>query len=199
VKKLIILFFCLTSIIFFLSSNASAANNYFTVKAGIYSPESDDLEGFDEGFNGEIAFGHYLNRNLALELGLGYFETEWSGEYCYNGYCGREKDSIDVVPLTVALKAIYPVGQLELYGLGGIGIYFSSGEAEGYVPDVGYVSLDDDDVSLGGFLGAGLNFNITNEVFFGVEGKYHWVEAEFEGIDVELDGWTFTGNLGFRF
>jgi outer membrane protein W len=209
-KRLLVLFFCVTSLVFFFSSNVLAAGplsqNYFVVKAGMYSPQSDDLEEFDEGFNGEIAWGHYFNQNLAVELGLGYFHTE-SSESGYVYYYGTRYASatadIDVMPLTVALKAIAPIGQAELYALGGIGMYFASGEIDGTIAGVGSASASDDDVAFGGFLGAGVNFNLTNQVFIGVEGKYHWVEAnwEYEGleVDAELDGWTFTGNLGFRF
>ncbi|HRR42672.1 MAG TPA: hypothetical protein P5244_15680, partial [Syntrophales bacterium] len=60
-----------------------------------------------------------------------------------------------------------------------------------------------DDVAFGGFLGVGGNFNITNQFFIGVEAKYLWAQASWEldgdKEDVDLDGWTFTGNLGFRF
>ena len=179
---------------------------YFVFKAGVYSPQSDDLEEFDEGFNGEVAFGYYFNRNLAVELGVGYFYTEAS-ESGYVDFFGIRSASveadIDVVPLTAALKIIAPLGQVELYALGGVGMYFASGELKVSIAGIGSDTAEDDDVSFGGFLGAGVNFNITNQVFLGIESKYHWVEAnwEYEGIEVdaELDGWTITGNLGIRF
>ena len=49
--------------------------NYVAGKMGVYSPQSNDLEGFDNGFNGEIAIGHYFSRNFAGEFGIGYFNT----------------------------------------------------------------------------------------------------------------------------
>jgi len=47
--------------------------------------------------------------------------------------------------------------------------------------------------------GAGVNFNITQIVFLGVEGRYLWAKPSFSGDDIKLDGFTVTGDLGFRF
>jgi len=154
------------------------------VKAGFYSPQSDDLEDWDEGFNGELAFGHYFNPNVAMEFGLGYFQTETS----------QPDAEITVIPVTLALKGIYPVDKAELYVLGGIGAYFANLEVSGRG-----LSIDDDDTAFGGFQGAGVNYKLSNEFFIGVEAKYLWVEAEWSFANVDLDGWIFTGNLGFRF
>jgi hypothetical protein len=49
--------------------------NYVAVKAGIYSPTSD-LDDLDTGFAGEVVFGHYYPYNLALEVGIGHFDTD---------------------------------------------------------------------------------------------------------------------------
>ena len=194
--------------IFLLPFSATAADkaNYFSVKAGIYSPESDDLEDFDTGFTGEIAIGHYLNPNFALELGVGYFKTEASfreidptlGSY-------REDDEITAVPVTLTAKGIYPVDSLELFGEAGVGVYFASGEADASWTGSGGGSLDidEDDTAFGFHLGIGANYNITQNVFIGVEGRYIWAKAEFEAygieLDADLDGFIVTGNLGFRF
>lgn len=50
-------------------------SNYVALKGGIYSPTSNNLKAFGTGFNGEIVFGHYFNRNFATELGVGYFQS----------------------------------------------------------------------------------------------------------------------------
>jgi len=182
--------------------------NYFTLKAGIYSPQSDDLEDFDTGFNGEISYGRYFHPNFALELGIGYFETEGTSSGFYPILGGwREKDEITAIPLTLTAKGIYPTQYVDLFGGVGIGLYFASGEADLSTTALGPLSFDDDDTVFGFHLGLGANFNITERLFVGVEGKYLWAEAEFEdtvfGIPVELDadleGFTVTGNVGFRF
>jgi len=166
--------------------------NYFTLKAGIYSPESDDLEDFDTGFNGEFSFGRYFYTNFALELGIGYFNTEatFSGLDPILG-SWREKDEVTVIPLTLTAKGIYPTQYVDLFGGVGIGLYFAHGEGDLSTSAFGPFSFDDDDTVFGFHLGLGANFSITESVFFGIEGKYLWAGAEFEdtilGIPVELD------------
>lgn len=183
-------------------------SNYFAVKAGIFSPQSDDLKDFDEGFNGEIAFGHYFNRHLAMEVGLGYFRTEASFSGTIPGYGAySEKDKLSVVPVTLSVKGILPIDKLELYAIGGIGLYFINGKADASVQRLGSISLEDDEVSFGVHLGAGMKFNITKEVFLGIEGKYIWTKADFEttyagyrvNLDVDIEGFLVTGMIGFRF
>jgi opacity protein-like surface antigen len=183
--------------------------NYVTFKGGIYSPESDDLEDFDTGFNVEIAFGHYFHRNLALELGVGYFETEAT----FSGFdpilfgSWREEDEITAIPLTLTAKGVLPLRNVDIFAAAGIGLYFVHGEADISTSAFGSFSFDDDDTVFGFHLGLGGNFNITENIFLGIEGKYLWAEAEFEesvfGVPIELDadleGFTVTGNIGFRF
>ena len=64
-------------------------SNYLVLKGGIYSSsEKYDLENFNNGnesrldpktgFDGEIAFGHYILPFFAMELGAGYFESKGS-------------------------------------------------------------------------------------------------------------------------
>ena len=181
--------------------------NYVTLKGGIYSPQSDDLEDFDTGFNGEISYGRYFHRNFALELGVGYFETEatFSGFDPILGIV-EEEDQITAIPLTLTAKGTYPTKYVEPYALAGIGLYLVSAESDLSI-GIFEFSFDDDDTVFGFHLGLGANFNITERLFVGVEGKYLWAEAEFKdsilGIPVELDadleGFTVTGNVGFRF
>jgi len=171
---------------------------------GLYSPESNDLEGFDNGFNGEIALGHYFNRNFAGEVGLGYFSTG-GNFYGYNGYDGYFSDdlSIDVVPMTASLKAILPLsGQVEIYGIGGIGAYFVEGKIERSGQYSGYYSVSDDETVFGAHLGGGVTFNMDRRLFFGAEAKYLWANVDFNGNlqgNIDLDGFIFTANVGYRF
>jgi outer membrane protein W len=167
---------------------------YIVLKAGIYTPTSNALEGFDIGFNGEVAVGHYFNPYFASELSAGYFTSSYSDR-------GNRKFDLWVVPVTLALKAIYPVGKFELYALGGVGAYFANAK------------LDNSDYSnataLGSFLGGGANLNFDRNWFFdntwfiGVEGKYLWARPSFNfrGTDVSanIDGWIVTGNIGYKF
>ena len=174
--------------------------NYFVLKGGVYAPESEFIldRSPDKGFNGEVAFGHYFLPFLAIELGVGYFES--TGDWTDPQFSGEV--DIWAIPVTLNLKGVLPLGNLELYGLAGIGYYFT--DAEVVLATVG-TSSDSDGV-FGFQLGGGASFNITKSIFIGAEVKYFWLEPEFElqGIppdqgEINFDGWLATGNLGFRF
>lgn len=186
-------------------------SNYFAAKAGIYSPTGDlDDFNFDTAFNGEVAYGRYLNPNFALEIGVGYFKSDASisGVDPIFGGSYTEEDEIKVIPFIVSGKGIYPSGNFELYGEIGIGIYLADFEGVVTHTVLGTVRVDDDDTVFGVNLGVGVNYNITKKVFIGVEGKYILTtDAEFQGtvlgvpfkVESDLNGFILTGNLGFRF
>lgn len=187
-----------------IPSTGAAFDNYVAGKMGIYSPQSNDLEGFDNGFNGEIALGHYFNRSLAGEVGLGYFSTGGSF-YGYNGYDGYYSDDIsfDVVPVTVSLKPVLPLNRyVEIYGIGGIGAYFVNATIETTGQYTGRYSVSDDKTVFGAHLGGGMTFNVDKRLFFGAETKYLWADVDFNGNlegHVDLNGFIFTANIGYRF
>lgn len=177
--------------------------NYFAMKLGAYFPQEKwdvlDLGVFeyslDTGFNGELAFGRYFNRNWAIEIGTGYFQA--TGDDTFFGT--KSKSSVDVMPLTVALKGIIPADRFEIYGIGGIGAYFLWADEK-----LNGISFSDEDILFGGFLGAGISYNITPSVFLGLEGKYLWTQKASLSDSLwrqkhSLDGWFGTFNIGFRF
>ncbi len=179
--------------------------SYFAFKAGAYSPESDELRHFDTGFNGEIAFGYYFHPNFALELGAGYFETEARFGSHFGDF--SEKDRIWVVPITLSLKPAVHLYPFEIYGLAGGGWYIIDVKSSGNREDTGPFSFSDTGNVFGGHLGGGINWNITRNVFLGLEGKYIWAEKHFDKtingiplrVDADVQGFRGTVNLGFRF
>lgn len=182
--------------------------NYMTFKAGIYYPESEDPEDFDTGFNGEISIGHYFSPNVALEFGIGYFNLEWN-DIGYEWPLGNwsDKGEINTIPFTLTLKAIAPFKKGELYGGAGLGVYWVEGEVD-VDSDLIDFKVDDNDVAFGPHVLIGMNYDVSQNVFIGVEGKYTWAEdAEFEEtilgqkveVVTELDGFICTFNVGFRF
>ncbi len=217
-KRICFVLIVLATAVYCLPSFAGAAgDNYVTLKPGIYMPESSGLRHFDAGFNGEIAFGHRFNRNLALELGIGRFTTDARFRDAERvpgiQYPYRERDYLEVVPLTLTLKVIKPVGRWELFGLGGIGAYIMSeeirvtGTVDGWS---GRASFEDSTTALGAHLGIGFHYNITPALFVGTEGRYVWVKQvglrdEIPGLPIAMDskfradGITATAVLGFRF
>jgi len=172
---------------------------YIAVKGGAYFPTSEDLDNadFDTGFNGEVVLGMYYNKNLALEFGGGYFQTDASVSDA-TGF--HEEDDLKVVPVVVNIKAVLPIQYVELYAGGGFGVYVGDIEADGFDPVVGNFSGDDDDTIFGGHVLVGANIDITKHVFIGVEGKYIFTSnARLFGSKINLDGFTATGVLGVRF
>jgi opacity protein-like surface antigen len=178
---------------------ASSAN-YTVLKAGLYSPSSSyHLEDVNDGnrsrldsktgFAGEIALGHYFMPMLAVELGVGYFESKGSPA----AQPGEAK--LTVVPLTVTGKVLLPLGLLEPYGLFGIGAYISDLDVSGSEQNF----RTSTEITYGLHLGAGLNLNFHPTMFAGLEAKYLWAEPSFGGNHVALDGFITTANLGFRY
>ena len=188
---------------------------YMTLKPGIYSPQTSELEGFNTGFNGEIAFGWQPIKYFAAELGVGYFNTEGSESVAgtVNGFNfgARGEFQLDVLPVTLTAKLIIPYKKWEFFGLGGVGAYFlwADFKENGTINGTPFSrKLNGDDVIFGGYLGLGIHYNITPRIFVGAEGKYLWtdkanpemssnagsLEAKFK-----LDGIIATAVLGFRF
>jgi opacity protein-like surface antigen len=203
------IFIALLMLVFLVPSNVFARGRfYLDFKPGIYSPQSNDLDGFDTGFNGEIAFGYQFNRYFAAEFGVGYFNTQEERTFVGETYLAEELD-IDVYPVTITFKVILPYKKWEFFGLAGGGLYIISGTYDvddwhDYYDDDDY----DDDAVLGGYLGAGIHYNITRRIFVGVEGKYLWTDKaklDFEDFGVPLrakfnmDGIIATAVIGFKF
>jgi outer membrane protein W len=177
--------------------------SYLVLKGGIYSPQNDKLDKFDTGFNGELAFGHYFNRNLALEIASGYFETRATKNARSEISSAEATLDINVVPLTIALKGIIPLDIWELYGIGGGGAYFLWTDSKISTDSRSSTSSDKYNQTLGGgFLGVGASVKVSPTVFLGLEGKYLWTSAlTVKNIDTDtnLNGFIATFNLGFLF
>lgn len=181
---------CLTPLL----ASAQGVRNYVVAKAGVYTPGSSDLTSngadFGTGFNGEIAMGHYLNPNIAAELGIGWFRTT-------DTIRGVDNE-IRVVPVTVTLKVLSPMGNFEPYVAAGAGWYFCHAEF-GHLR----IQYSDDDNTGGVHVGVGANYDLTPYSFVGIEGKYLWANPELtiDGItaDTAIDGLIVTANLGIRF
>jgi opacity protein-like surface antigen len=195
-KKSNLLFLALAAALIGTSSPASAEPpaNYTALKAGVYSPSgSHNLDALkydnNTGFSGEIVAGHYFMPMLALELGAGYFESKGAAA-ADNG-----EMRLRVVPLIATGKVFLPLGQLEPYGLFGIGAYITDLDVHNNVEG----TKGSTEVTYGLHAGAGVNFNFQQNMFVGAEGKYIWAEPSFGGQHLKLDGFITTAVLGFRY
>jgi opacity protein-like surface antigen len=164
---------------------ATEIGPYTTLKAGGYFPQASDVDDFDDTFYAEIAFGGRVHPAFALELGVGWFKTDT------DFILGTGERDLQAVPVMLNAKVPIPLGPVNPYILAGIGGYW----AEEKHPILG----KDDDITFGWQAGAGIDFELTPRTFLGVEGKYFWASPNLNGRDIDLDGFTVTGNLGLRF
>ena len=198
----------------------SDPKNYLLLKLGAYSPQHDDLDYFDKGFNGEFYYGRYFHKNFASEIGVGYFKSNGRRSFSVTSPIPSAtatellEDSLKVIDILYTIKGILPIGRLELFAGPGIGLYFakvnSVATTTTVVPLLGTVvtkeSGDDLKNAFGFHVLAGANFNITKEWFIGVEGKYFWAKTDktLEPIAAgffgsHLDGLVGTASMGWRF
>ena len=162
--------------------HAVYGQTYFFGHIGIFEPNDDDvtptgggLEGYDTGGSFDIGIGSRVSPNLAIEGTFGAFGAD------------RGSDEVAVVPVTIGARLILPAPVVEPYIGGGLGIYFASLDEPG---------IDDSDTTIGGYAALGLDAWLNPRTALNFEGKYHWVEPEFDEFDVDVSGWTLS--LGIR-
>jgi outer membrane protein W len=194
---------------------AGRLGSYLALKGGIHSPSAsfnlsnvDIQTTFDgetkTGVAGEIAIGHYFLPTLALELGMGYFKGKASFE-AEGVTAARRQADFNVIPVIVSAKALIPVGPVDPYGELGIGAYFTKFNVSDNLNTFSGTT------TFGLHTGAGMNVNITQNAFIGVEGRYVWANPSFGGQKIKLNdteyalngfklnGFTTTLALGFSF
>jgi opacity protein-like surface antigen len=161
--------------------------NYVVLKTGLYTFKSDLREAdIATGFDGEAAYGRYLHPNFVLEGGTGYFHDG------VNKVFGNE---VKGIPVILTAKGVYPLKGWELFAGGGVGVYFT--EFHGSVRGKFSESRD---TLFGGHILGGAGVDISNMLFLGLEGKYLFTnKGDFEVLETNLNGYTVTVSLGFRF
>lgn len=163
--------------------------NYISARAGFYFYSGDvgEKTNLDEAFIGEIAYGRRFHPNFALEGGIGYIHDGHRSEH--------RSDDLRGYPLTLTAIGIYPLENVDLFAGGGIGVYFMSFDGQ-----VNNVNAHGKDTVFGGHLLLGANLDVWSPVFVGIEGKYLFLEqAQFDGQELDLDGFTVMAKFGFRF
>jgi len=155
---------------------------YFFGHIGFFEPNDDaptatggGLGGYDTGGSFDIGIGSRVSPVLAIEGALGSFSAE------------RGPDEVTVVPLTFGVRLIVPHPVIEPYIGAGLGMYFADLQEPG---------IDDSDATVGGYAAIGLDAWLNPRIALNFEGKYHFVKPEFNGIDVDVSGWTL--GMGVR-
>ena len=170
---------------------------YLQLKLGYYLPQHDEMEDYNDGFNGEIYYGRYINKNFSSELGAGYFKS--NAKSTTNFPASVTDVTIETFDILYNVKGIYRIGRVELFVGPGVGVYFSKGydfatasETE-WKPAFGYHVL------------AGCNFDLSKAWFLGIEGKYFWAQTKDPiipqggAIGTHLDGLVGNATVGWRF
>ncbi len=186
-------------------SSQKRENRYnLSLKGGAYFP-TDDLDEFDTGFYGELSFTQYIAQYLALEAGVGYFETEYN-----DSVPGLVSGSIEIyaIPIIANIKGVIPFEYGEFALGAGVSGYYVNYDVDLDIVGLGSSSDSDDDFIWGAQVLSSLHVDIAENFFLGLEGKYIFTEdAEVGGNlhglpfsgDFNLNGFIATGVLGFRF
>ncbi len=185
--------------------------NYAQLKLGAFVP-TDDLDDadFDAGFQASGAYGRYLTRNLIVEVGIDGFavDSDVSGRNDLAGNFDQD-NTLSVAGFLATLKGEVPVGSASIFGGVGVGFYSATLDSDIDTERIGdFSSDDDDDQVFGAHVVAGVNYDITERFFAGVEGMYRWtddldlddsVASIPVSYDGDLSGFSITVNGGFRF
>ena len=172
---------------------ADKPSSYLVLKGGAYSPSKDfDLDNVHfntkAGWVVEGALGHYFLPFLAVELGGGYLESKTSA-------LSPADAKLKVYPVVATGKLLLPAGPFEPYGEFGVGVYIIDIDLSGTPSNFSGSTQG----AFGYHAGGGLNIDLGTNIFLGAEGRYLWVKRSYGGVDIKLDGFTVTGDLGFRF
>jgi opacity protein-like surface antigen len=189
-----------------VSAGPSAAEEagpgqYVLLKLGVYSPQHDDMDDYDEGFNGEIHYGRYFHKNYASEVGVGYFRSDGTATTATTSLDA----TLDVFDITYTIKGIYSVGKLELFAGPGIGLYFAKVNSTFASGTVIVNDEGDWNTAFGLHVLAGVNVNVRPDWFVGLEGKYFFAKtkdsiiAQGGAFGSHLDGLAGSVTLGWRF
>ena len=89
---------------------------------------------------------------------------------------------LKVYPVTLTAKGLLPFGPIEPYGEFGIGGYITKLDVSGNLGDFSGSTKG----AFGLHAGAGVNFNLSSNLFLGAEGRYLWAKPSFGGQDIKL-------------
>ncbi len=184
--------------------------NYVQGNLGFFQPDGDmDSADFDTGFNGGVGYGRYLTDNFKFEAGYNFYGAgrDFRGFNSTVGNYDRD-DYLGVSSLLITLKGEVPIGPVDIFAGGGVGVYgvFLSSEIDSQWH--GNFDGDDYDTVFGAHVSLGANCNITDRFFIGFDGKYHWTGdtelydyVHFTPVKYEgnLNGFTLSFVAGFRF
>lgn len=173
--KVILRVLVLGLILIFFGMGSAYAENYWTAEVGMFS---SDESAFDTGFTLQgalgtsatslfpsLAQGNPIWPKVSFEAGVGYSHAEFEHSIVIYGPPYISIDgSVDVIPVTATVLVRHSLdAKFELYGGGGLGMYYVKLEAGGY---------DDSSFELGLHLNGGVAYSLNDQ--FDLTGEFQW-------------------------
>jgi opacity protein-like surface antigen len=184
------LLFCLSLLMLITTVTTSPAEDsdilrpYFRFHSGDIAPlwDVDDMWSFAVGAN--------FSRHWGSELGIDFYERDFK----YHGQFFGEIGAWHLVP-EVRLRTSFLNGRLVPYLIGGVGASFLQLNDRKEDAWGRQVEVDGSTFTMTG--GAGIEYFTTDNMTFGIEGKYFWLQPVSGNVDgqrvkVNLSAPTFT-------
>ncbi|WP_457621440.1 hypothetical protein [Persephonella sp.] len=174
----------LIPVLFILTSFQSYGYESRTsISVGTFVPNSEDLDGWEEGTNVTISLSKRVSQSFYLHFDLSGHSTQ--AEYYGAGITG--KGEIQTKGIEVIGVFSHQNNKLELYAGIGLGIYMNTLSlivTDGYYE----YTYEDDGRGTGGVIKAGMRYAISPQAFIGGFIKFFGNNQEFRFYEVDSYG-----------
>ncbi|GAM09758.1 hypothetical protein OR1_02039 [Geobacter sp. OR-1] len=163
------------------TSGKKYVNQYALFRAGGFFPEGSP--GMNIGEGAEAGYGIQPIRWLAAEASFGFIAAD-----DYDDNLKNLHRSLQLVPVTGTIRAIYPFKQFDIYALAGGGMYYSMLKVENRNQVT--ASIEDDKVLFGYHYGGGVSMLLGGSSSLGIEVKRF--ETRWDDHDLDIRGTFLT-------
>lgn len=187
-KRLLITVIVATALLMPFMLNAKNTDDYVTLKAGWFWPNSSEngLKDFRQAPAYEFNYGRMFGNNFAAELGGIYYQTEYDGTSSPENIAGKFSTDINVSfygPIATIKGIIHPVEIMELFLGAGAGYYWSE-------TNIKYSASDDLKAKgrgIGWHIAAGSTIHVIERLGLGIEGKFSQAKLDSDDFTEKID------------
>jgi hypothetical protein len=162
------------------SLSGPGPDTYIELHLGTYLPQHRDLDVVDPGVAVGGTFGARFSPYVSVEGGAGWVRA--------SGREGSTKITVSDVPVTASLRLRAPYRFAEISAMGGAALHIASFSSEVDLVGLPASTVSDTAVALGYHVGLGVAFQLSPTMLFGVDVRRTFVEPQFSGTGVRLDG-----------